>query len=84
MKPKTTFVFKTERTIRNEHLEITKWQSADLRRKLPKGIYWLQASGSGGLVHWNVPLLVDWVVNGDRQEHQDLISAYLAQLPTAA
>jgi hypothetical protein len=83
MKLKTTFVFKTERTIRAEHLELTKWQSADLRRKLARGIYWIQIE-RGGLIQWNVPLLLDFLLNGDRPEHQDLLSAYLAQLPTAA
>lgn len=83
MKSKTTFIFKTERTIRNEHLELTKWQSADLRRKLPRGIYWIQIE-RGGLIQWNVPLLVDYVVNGDRPEHQQLVEEYISTLPQTA
>lgn len=83
MKTKTKFVFKTEKTIREQHIEITPWQSAELRRKLPKSLYWLQPQ-ERGMILWNVPLLVDYLVNGDRPEHQALVELFLSELPTAA
>jgi hypothetical protein len=83
MRTKIIFIFKTERTIRNEYLELTKWQSTDLRRKLPRGIYWIQIE-RGGLIQWNVPLLVDYIVNGDRPEHQQLVEDYISRLPQAS
>jgi hypothetical protein len=83
MKTKTKFVFKTEKTFREQHIEITRWQSAELRRKLPKGIYWLQPQDRG-MILWCVPLLVDLLISGDRPEHRDLVAEYIATLPTAA
>jgi hypothetical protein len=83
MKSKIQFVFKTEKTFRKEHIEITAWQSAELRRTLPKGIYWLQIV-PGGLVQWNVQLLMDYLVNGDRPAHQELVERYAQSLPVAA
>jgi hypothetical protein len=75
------FRFLTERSIKAEKLEITKFQSAQLRAKLPKGVYWLQIT-EGGLVQWNWTLLQDYLINGDRPEHQQLVEEYLATLPT--
>jgi hypothetical protein len=83
MKTKTKFVFKTEKTIREQHIEITRWQSAELRRKLPKGIYFIQIE-ERGMIQWNVPLLVDLLISGDRPEHQALVEEYLSTLPQAA
>jgi hypothetical protein len=77
------FRFMTERSIKKDKLELTRFQSAQLRSKLPKGIYWLQIT-SGGLVQWNWLLLQDYLFNGDRPEHQALVEEYIATLPQAA
>lgn len=73
----------TERSIKQDKLELTRFQSAQLRAKLPKGIYWLQIA-SGGLIQWNWTLLQDYLFNGDRPEHQALIEEYMATLPKTA
>lgn len=81
--PSSRFRFVTEATIKKNHLELTRWQSAALRRKLPKGIYWLQLA-SGGLIQWNWTLLQDYISNGDCLSHQALVEEYIATLPKAA
>jgi hypothetical protein len=84
MKVATKFVFKTERSIRENHIEITKWQSADLRRKLPKGVFWLQIE-RGGLVQFNWILLNSYLLHGlDSPITQALVDEYMATLPQAA
>jgi hypothetical protein len=77
------FRFLTERSIKKEKLELTRFQSAQLRAKLPKGIYYIQIA-KGGLVSWNWTLLQDLLVNGDRPDHQILVEEYLATLPQSA
>ena len=77
------FRFLTERSIKQDKLELTRFQSAQLRAKLPKGIYWLQIV-RGGLIQWNWTLLQDYVINGDRPEHQALVEEYMATLPKTA
>lgn len=84
MKTETKFVFKTEKTIRENHVEITIWQSAELRRKLPKGIWWLQIE-RGGLIQWNWTLLQSYLLNGaDSPQTLALAEEYIATLPQAA
>jgi hypothetical protein len=83
--PATTdkFRFLTEKSIKKDKIELTRFQSAQLRAKLPKGIYYIQIANAG-LVSWNWTLLQDYLVNGDRPDHQTLIEEYLATLPRAA
>jgi hypothetical protein len=80
--PRNNFRFITERSLRQDSIEITRWQSANLRSKLPKGIYWLQPTGR--VILWNWVLLQDYLVNGDRAEHQALVEEYLASLTQSA
>ncbi len=62
----------TERSIRAEKYEMTRWQSGQLRAKLPRGTYWLQIE-TGGLIQWNWTLLQSYLFNGaDSPEHQAL------------
>lgn len=78
------FVFKTEKSIRENHIEITKWQSADLRRKLPKGIFWLQIK-RGGLVQFNWILLNSYLLHGlESPITQALVDEYMSTLPQSA
>jgi hypothetical protein len=77
------FKFMTERSIRREKIELTKWQSAQLRAKLPKGIYWLQIEARG-MISWNYTLLQHYLLNGDCPAHQSLVEEYMATLPQAA
>jgi hypothetical protein len=77
------FKFIKERTIREEKFELTRFQSGDLRRKLPKNIYWCQLA-SGSLVMWNWTLLQSYLLNGDCPQHQALVDEFLATIPTAA
>jgi hypothetical protein len=76
------FKFITERALREDVVQITRHQSTLLRQKLPQGTYWLQPTGR--LVLWNYKLLVDYLVNGDRPEHQALVEKFLATLPKSA
>jgi hypothetical protein len=77
------FKFMTERSIRAEKYELTRWQSAELRRKLPRGLYWHQIE-KGGLVQFNWTLLQSYLINGgDSAEHQALLEEYIATLPKA-
>jgi hypothetical protein len=79
------FRFLTEKTIKQEKIEITRFQSAQLRAKLPQGVYWLQVTGRGGAVTWNWTILQSYLLNGlDCPSHQALVEEYIATLPQAA
>jgi hypothetical protein len=78
------FRFMTERSIRAEKYEITRWQSAELRRKLPKGIFWNQLE-KGGLVQFNWTLLQSYLLTGlDSPQTIALVEEYISTLPQAA
>jgi hypothetical protein len=78
------FKFFTERSLRQEKFEMTRFQSASLRKILPKKIYWIQIV-QGGLIQWNWCLLNSYLLNGsDCPEHQELVEEYIATLPKAA
>lgn len=77
------FRFMTEKTIREEKFEMTRFQSGDLRRKLPKGIYWCQLS-KGSLIMWNWTLLQSYLLNGDCPAQDTLVDEYMATLQQAA
>ena len=76
LKSPDKFRFMTEKSIRQEKFELTRWQSAQLRSKLPINIYWMQLE-KGGLVHWNWTLLQSYLINGDCPNQQKLIEEYL-------
>jgi hypothetical protein len=80
---KGRFQFMTEAFIRENYIQITPFQSKSLRSKLPKGIYWLQIT-KGGLIQFNWTLLQDFLVNGDRPDHQKLVEEYLSTLEHTA
>jgi hypothetical protein len=85
--PSTTvkFVFVTEKFYCENHKQLGRAQFELLRSKLSKGIYWLQPSGRGGKLVWNLPLLESYLVHGaDSIEHQALVDSYLKTLPVAA
>lgn len=78
------FKFFTERSLREEKFEMTRFQSASLRKILPKGIYYIQIV-QGGLIQWNWCLLNSYLLNGlDCPSHQALVEEYIATLPKAA
>jgi hypothetical protein len=78
------FKFMTERSIRAEKYELTRWQSAQLRSKLPKGVYWLQLE-SGGLIQWNWTLLQSYLLTGlDSPQTIGLLEEYISTIPKAA
>lgn len=77
------FRFLTEKFVKQNYIQITTFQSAKLREKLPRGIYWIQMI-ERGVVLWNWDLLQDYLTRGDRPEHQALVEEYLKSLPTAA
>jgi hypothetical protein len=74
------FQFLRETKIRKERYDFSRWHSCHLRSKLPKGIYWTQTT-DGGCILWNWDLLQDYLLFGDRAEHQVLIEEFLATLP---
>jgi hypothetical protein len=76
------FKFVRETTVRKDYIEISRSQAATLRTQLPKGIYWIQPTGR--VVLWNWVLLNDYLVNGDRPDHQALVEEYLSTLPQSA
>lgn len=81
---KTSFTFKTEKYIRENHIQLTRHQSGELRRNLPKGIYWIQIT-SGGLIQWNWTLLQSYLlVGGDCPSHRSLVEEYISTLHPAA
>lgn len=76
--------FFTERSLKEEKFEMTRFQSAQLRASLPKGIYWLQIV-KGGLIQWNSTLLQGYLLNGaDCPKQIALVEEYIATLPKAA
>ena len=77
-----TYRFVTEKFLRENRIQITKYQSAQLRRDLAQGIYWMQIT-PGGLIHWNEALLMDYLQNGDSPSHRSLLEEYISTLPVA-
>ncbi|KGF73196.1 hypothetical protein DO97_01380 [Neosynechococcus sphagnicola sy1] len=61
-------------------LNILKSQRVELQRKLPSPLYWWQFPG-GRKIFWNWLLVQDYLLHGDRPEHQRLLEEYLATLP---
>jgi hypothetical protein len=80
---KNSFTFKTEKYIRENHIQLTRHQSAELRAKLPRSIYWIQIT-SGGLIQWNWTLLQSYLLNGDCPSHRDLVDKYMSTISQAA
>jgi hypothetical protein len=78
-----TFKYISEAAIRRDFIDLSPWQSIELRAKLPKKIYWIQPS-ERGKIHWNWTLLQSYLLNGDCQSHRDLVDEYMSTLPTAA
>jgi hypothetical protein len=78
------FIFVTEKYYRENYKQITRHQFERLRAQLSKGIYWVQPSGKGGAILWNLPLLDSFLTVGNSIEVQVLVEEYLASLPTAA
>lgn len=75
------FKFLSERSVQKLKAEFTRWHSAQLRNKLPQGIYWIQMV-KGGSILWNWTLLSHYLINGkDLSEHQALIEEYIATIP---
>jgi hypothetical protein len=82
--PKGKFAFLTEAYIKENYIQITPFQSRQLRAKLPKGIYWLQIE-KGGLVQWNWTLLNSCLTHGlDSPITTALVEEYMATLPQSA
>lgn len=74
----------TESSLKKDCIELTRWQSAELRRNLPKGIYWIQIT-PGGLIHWNWELLQSYLLVGANDpSHRALVEEYISTLTTAA
>jgi hypothetical protein len=74
------FKFLSERSVRKFKAEFTRWHSAQLRNKLPRGIYWLQMV-KGGSILWNWTLLSNFLISGqDHPEHKALVEEYLESL----
>ncbi|WP_373543904.1 hypothetical protein [Chamaesiphon sp.] len=85
LSPKKTRIFKyiSEAAIRKDYIDLSPWQSIELRAKLPKNIYWIQPS-ERGKIHWVWELLHDYLLNGDCPSHQALVEEYMATLPSVA
>ena len=82
--PKGKFTYLTEAYIAEHHVQLTPYQSRQLRAKLPKGIYWLQIE-KGGLVQWNWCLLNSYLTHGlESPITTALVEEYMATLPQSA
>jgi hypothetical protein len=73
------FPYVSSRTLRSQHFEIGKFGEAALRKKLPSPLYWIQPDRK---VLWNLYLIKDLILNGDRPAHTRFVEQYLASLPT--
>ena len=82
-KPKGKFTFLTEAYIKEHYIQLTPFQSLQLRGLLPKGIYYHQLT-KGGLIQWNWTLLQSYLLNGDCPAHQALVEEYMSTLPQVA
>ncbi len=50
---------------------------------LPERIYWVRVPESPTVL-WNVPLVIDWLVNGpDSPVHQKAVENFLTSLPSS-
>jgi hypothetical protein len=84
--PKKTRIFKfvSESTIRKDYIDLSPWQSIELRTKLAKNLYWIQPSPRGK-IHWCAELLMSYLLNGlDCPQHQALVDEFVSTLPQAA
>ena len=83
--PKKTRIFKfvSESTIRKDYIDLSPWQSIELRAKLPKFLYWIQPTERGKII-WNIDLLQSFLLQGDCPQHQALVDEFLATIPQAA
>jgi hypothetical protein len=81
----TNFRFVTERFIFERHHQLTRSQFERMRADLPKFILWVQPSGKGGRVLWNLPLFLSVMASGfDSATTQELVQEYVSTLPQAA
>jgi len=71
------FPYVSSRTLRSHHFEIGKFGEAELRKKLPSPLYWIKPERK---VLWNVCLIKDLLIFGDRPEHIRLVDQYLKTL----
>ena len=78
-----TFKFVSEAEFRRDYYSLSRWEFDQLREKLQKFTYWIQPT-ERGKIHWNRDLLIDYLSNGDRPEHQKLLEEYISTLPQAA
>jgi hypothetical protein len=82
--PKGKFTFLTEAYIKENYIQLTPFQSLQLRGLLLKGIYYYQLT-KGGLVQWNWTLLQSYLTHGlDSPITQALVEEYMSTLPQAA
>ncbi len=81
----TNFRFVTERFIFEHHHQLTRSQFERMRADLPKFILWVQPSGKGGRVLWNLPLFLSvMATDSESPQTMALTEEYLSTLPTAA
>lgn len=71
------FVSKRELT---EHFQLSNYQQADLKRKLPSPIYWIQPVPGGNNL-WNLCLIRSFLLNGlDSEAHKRLVEEFIATM----
>ena len=78
------FKLYSQKSLQQFKAELTRWQLAQLRSKLRKGIYWIQIE-KGGVVQWNWTLLQSYLLHGENStEHLSLVAEYMATVPKAS
>ena len=78
------FKLYSQKSLQQFKAELTRWQLAQLRSKLDRGIYWFQLE-RGGVIQWNWCLLQSYILYGEHStEHQALLAEYMETLPKSA
>ncbi|WP_019498382.1 hypothetical protein [Pseudanabaena sp. PCC 6802] len=68
--------FVSTNTLRS-YFDLGKSLEAELRRELPSPLYWIQPNRK---ILWNLPLVQDYLLNGNSPQHQRLVEQYLSTL----
>jgi len=78
------FKLYSQRTLQEQKADLTRWQLAQLKGKLPRGIYWVQLE-KRGVIQWNWTLLQSYLVHGAESPITlALQEEYIATLPQSA
>ena len=61
------FKLYSQRSLKEQKADFTRWQLSQLKGKLARGIYWVQIQ-KGGVVQWNWTLLQSYILYGEHSQ----------------